>query len=206
MTLIANRPNPYPHSKTVKILEEAASLAPRPREKSHIAMTIASLSDPEAAAAIERIVAANESFKGMKDQLLKLHGDSAAKVIPIDGKTTLSGGSAILIGAGATVSEGVVTNWMGLDAYLRWEVEIKQPGDYAVIAVTASEAEKPGVYAVSLAGERLTTSPNVGEFAESNLGKVSFKEAGFYNIWLTPLKITEGTRLMDLKEIRLEPK
>jgi|GEM_PF-394882 len=210
MVAITMRPSTQSHATSIKLLAEAADYVPPKRraEKNALIAAISQLADPTAKPAIEKL--AVDELASRAPFYLEKNAEMLAKIVPVEGDTTIGCDKAQLLGEGARLSNGIATDWMGVDSWLRWDISVKKAGKYGISVEQASDSKKPGKYRVMIADSRIDTSPtNTGSkktFKEVSIGSCNFPEAGNYAIWIQPQEIPEGTFLMELKSIKLSEK
>ena len=211
LAAINMRPSSRAHAKTIALLAEASKYVPpkRSREKNTLLAAMALLPDRTAKPTIEKIGGA--AFKSLLPTYLKENAKALQGVVKVNGPTNVGADKALILGEGARLSGGIVTNWSGADSSLKWEVAISKAGRYKVIVEQGSEAKKPGSYRLMVADLNVEITPkNTGSkstFEEVNVGTCKFPEAGNYSIWIQPIKMPDdGAWLMDLKSLKLQPK
>jgi len=204
---VAQSPSMASNGEIISLLAKAAEQATRSREKTALLATILQLADPSAIPTVQRI--ADDNFKTrMLPQYIGKMEAALAKVVPVSGATELEPVKATIIGEGARISNGVVTSWMGVDATLKWDINVTKPGTYKVSVNQASTHDK-GEYKVYGGGldveaDVVDTGGN-DTFKEVNVGSMKFSKPGYYSIWVTGTELGEEFTLMELKGIKLTP-
>ena len=102
------------------------------------------------------------------------------------------------------MTNGVITNWLGLGDSAGWLVRIDQPGACELKLVYSSNAASPGRYRVTFGNDRFgrpaDKTGGTENFKTTTVGTTSFSKPGLYRLWIRPVEIPAGSQVMRVKE------
>jgi hypothetical protein len=131
------------------------------------------------------------------------------KVVPVAAGITMAPASkASLMGEQADYSEELkaITSWTGTATWVHWDLEVREPGRFAVSILQSATDPRENAFRVNFAGARLvghvTATPDRTNFQPVHLGEVEIKKPGVYRLFVEPLRLSTGS-LMNLQGVRL---
>lgn len=199
-----------PQSEIAQALITAHSATDDRRTQNQVITSLTKVTDPTAVTFLEEIAAKDPRRKSEVTAAVKALSSLLAKVVTLtDAPGTLTADQAILSPGPLTVSDGVITNWLGPDDLVSWLVKIETPGACKVQLSYSSNSPAPGRYLLSFGRENFLKSAdstgNLANFKTVSIGGAAFSKPGLYRLWIRPVEIAAGAQLMRLKEAAITP-
>ncbi len=180
------------------------------RTQNHVLTELAKVTDPAVVKIFDDVAIKDPRRKTEAAATVKAITFALSKIVTVSNAvTTLTADQAILAPGPLTVSDGVITNWLGPDDHVSWLVRIDKPGSFEVQLAYSSNSPAPGRYFLTFGREHFTKSAdNTGGFANYktiSIGTAAFSKPGLYRLWIRPLEIPAGSQLMKVKEATITP-
>ena len=205
---LALLPGDTPQDEIAQALITAYNTTKDQRTQTQILTALGKVADPAAVDFFKDVAAKNPRRKAEAAAAEKAISVALSKAVPVDdAPTTLPADRAVLSPGPLTVSDGVITNWLGLGDHVSWLVKIDKPGACEVKLTFSSNAPVPGRYVLNFGKESFSKqADNTGgpaNFRTVTIGTASFSKPGLYRLWIRPVEIPAGSQLMRVKEVTL---
>ncbi|MEZ5303352.1 MAG: protein kinase [Verrucomicrobiales bacterium] len=136
---VVSQPSERPASENVQILKEAMESAPteRDRERRAVVAKLSEIADPDALA-FAQLLTDDEKLGSTAKLVADKIQEQLGKVVKIGDEGELPAEKATLIGAGARIESGVITDWEAMGTWVKWNADFETPGTYSVSLKSAA--------------------------------------------------------------------
>ncbi len=199
-----------PQGEIAQTLVTAYNATGDKRTQNQAVTALAKVADPAVITFFDDAIAKDPRRKTDAAAAVKAITHALSKVVTIgDGATTLPADQAILAPGPLSVSDGVITNWLGPDDNVSWLVKIDKPGACQVQLVCSANSPVPGRYLLAFGRESfikpVENTGSMTNFKTVSIGTVTFTKPGLYRLWIRPMVIPAGAQLMRVKEAIITP-
>ena len=206
---VAAHPGSTPQEKLFELVTDALEFITDPRERNDIYTAIANLVCDESLRFFENLDDDDPAMRAQAAYVRQVQS-ALSRVVDVagNGTTEIPLASLHMMAEGPRVTaDNLLFNWVYANEWIALYVSVDQPGTLHLIMDQASDTTEAGTLNL-VAGNRPREVRTIGtgsvdEFAELDLGAISFPAAGHYRIWLQPEEIP-GEEFLRVRSMRLE--
>lgn len=206
---VTAHPGSSSQEQMFELVINALEFVTDPRERNDLYTALATLICEESLEFFETLPD-DDPAKRMQSAYVRQVQSNLARVVEIDGNDTTEFPLANLhmMAEGPRVTaNNLLFNWVYANEWIALYLRVDQPATLHLVIEQSSDTEEAGTLNL-VAGDRPREVRTIGtgsvdEFAELDLGAISFPSAGHYRVWLQPEEIP-GEEFLRVRAMRLE--